>query len=223
MAAFMLAIEAKSQGIELDVHCSKDGEVVIVHDERVNRTTNGQGLVKDHTLCELQALDAGSWYGKDFSKEKIPTLRELLSYLKDKDILLNIELKSGVILYPKLEEKVAALIKEYDFVEKTVVSSFNHYALQELKKHNPEIKTGVLLVAGLIHPWEYAVRADASALHPLFYAVDKQMVAKCHEYNLQVNTYTVNEVDHIKAMFALGVDGLITNYPSRAFELFWSK
>ncbi len=106
MAAFKKAIEMNADGIELDVHLSKDGYIVIIHDERVDRTTDGKGEVKDFSLDELKKLDAGSWFSDEYKGEKIPTLEELLSLIKNTEIYLNIEIKAGYRVYPDIEEKL---------------------------------------------------------------------------------------------------------------------
>lgn len=129
LASYNRAIEMGADGIEIDVHKSKDGHLIVCHDERVDRTTNGQGYIKDLILKEIKSLDAGSWFSKEFSGEKIPLLEEVLEFVKDKDILLNIELKNGPIFYDGIEDELIRLVRVFNLVENTIISSFNHYSL----------------------------------------------------------------------------------------------
>ena len=111
MAAFKAALKFNVDGIELDVHETKDGALVVIHDEKVNRTTNGKGYVKDYTLKQIKELDAGSWFNKNFKGEKIPTLKEVLQLVKPTGKIVNIELKSNIIPYDGMDLKVVELIR----------------------------------------------------------------------------------------------------------------
>ena len=125
LLAFKKAIEVGADGIEFDVHFSKDGELVIIHDETLERTTDGQGLVKEKTLKELKNLNASKLY-PEIKQQEILTLREYFDFAKDLDIMTNIELKTSIITYEGIENEVYKLIKEYNLGEKIIVSSFNH-------------------------------------------------------------------------------------------------
>lgn len=219
MKAFEKALEMESDGIELDVHMSKDGHLIVCHDERVDRTTNGSGFIKDLTLAEIKALDAGSWFGEDFSEEKIPTLEEVFSLIEGKGIIINIELKSGPIFYDGIEKKVIELLKKYNLQEKAIISSFNHYSLVESKKIDKSIKTAVLYMEGLVDPWKYAQYIEADGLHPLFYNIVPQVVEGCIKNNMFVIPFTVNEEEHLKKFLQSGITGIITNYPDRARKI----
>ncbi|SDY61327.1 glycerophosphoryl diester phosphodiesterase [Proteiniborus ethanoligenes] len=220
IASFLKAIEMNSDGIELDVHMTKDKALVVCHDETVNRTTNGDGFIKDHTLQEIKELDAGSWFGEQFRGEKIPVLEEVMDLIKDKDMLLNIELKNAPILYEGIEKRVIDIIKSYNMEERVIISSFNHFSLIEVKKYNPKIKTGVLYMAGLVEPWVYAKRLKADALHPLFYnLMIPEIVKGCQENGIMLNPFTVDDDKFIAAMIKLNVNGIITNYPDRGIKI----
>ncbi len=219
MAAFGMAVEFGADGLEFDVHLSKDGEVVICHDERVDRTTDGQGWIKDFSWPELQRLDAGSWFGTEFSGARIPRLSELLEMVTDTRLLINIELKTNIFTYPGIEEKVIRLVQNFGIVNRCIISSFNHYSLVRVGAILPELKTGALYDADLFKPWEYATTFGATALHPEHHSVTPEMVRAAHDRGLQVNPWTVNEPAHIERMIAAGVDALITNYPERAKQL----
>ena len=217
LAAFSLAIEQKADGIELDVHLSKDGEVVVAHDERLERVSNGKGLINDHTLAELKQLD----FSKLFPEQgpcRIPTLAEVYALVKPTPLMVNIELKTTELLYPGLCEKLTALAHEYAMEERIIYSSFNHYSLLEIKKHKPEAKTGLLYQLGMVDPWVYANYVKAYAIHPHYYVIAAlpETVANCHDNGVKVNVWTVDDPEAIKQMIKCGVDGIITNKPDVA-------
>lgn len=220
IASFVKALEMKSDGIEIDVHMSKDKALVVCHDEKVDRTTDGEGFIKDFTLTELKKLDAGSWFGKEFKGQRIPELSEVLELIKDTNILLNIELKNAPITYAGIEKKTIDMIIEYGMEDRVIISSFNHYSLIEVKRINPRIKTGILYMAGLVEPWIYAKRLNADALHPLFYNLfAPDLVKGCFNNGIMLNPFTVDDERHIEALVNLKVNGIITNYPDRAVRI----
>jgi glycerophosphoryl diester phosphodiesterase len=135
---------------------SKDGALILIHDETLNRTTNGTGYVKDHTLRELLELDAGSWFGKHSKASRFQCWKTFSELLRESDTILNIELKNGVFLYPGMEEKVIAAVREWGMTDRVVISSFNHYSLAYCHSLAPEIRTGILYMEGLYRPWDYA-------------------------------------------------------------------
>jgi len=249
LASFKAGLEAGVDGFELDVQLSRDGRLVVIHDERVDRTTDGKGWVKDMTLAELKALDAGSWFRPEgsgstsgspgassssggrrvggtgggteapFAGERIPTLEEVLELVAPKCRLINIEIKSGLVLYPGIEEKTIALLKDFGIVEKTVLSSFNHFSLRTAKAVDSSVRTGVLYMEGLVDPWVYAKHVPADALHPAFYAVAPEIVAGAHAAGLAVNTWTVDDPNDMRRMMTWGVDAVITNQPAVMVEI----
>ncbi len=218
-AAFQKALEMEAGGIELDLHLSKDGHVVICHDEQVDRVSNGSGLIRDKTLDELKNLDFGSWFGKAFEGEKILTFDEFLKLIDGWDGILNVELKSGIILYEGLEEKVVDILRAYSRIDNTIISSFNHYSLLTVKKLEPRLKTGVLYTAGLVDPWDYAKRIGADAVHPLFYSLIPPIIEGCKKNGIMMNAWTVDQPEYIRALAENGVDGIITNVPDKALEI----
>ncbi len=220
MASFIKALEMNADGIELDVHMTKDKALVVCHDEKVDRTTDGEGFVKDFTLEEIKSLDAGSWFGEEFKGQKIPELREVLELIKDTDIMLNIELKNAPIIYAGIEKKTIDMISEYKMEDRVIISSFNHYSLIEVKRINSRIKTGVLYIAGLVEPWIYAKRLNADALHPIFYnLLVPDFVKGCFENGIMINPFTVDDEMYITALVNLKINGIITNYPDRAVKI----
>jgi glycerophosphoryl diester phosphodiesterase len=213
MAAFEAALEFQVDGLELDVHRSKDGELIICHDPMVDRTTNGKGFIKDLTWEELRRLDAGSWFGRCFQNERIPRLSSLLGLVRKSDLLINIELKTDLFVYPGIEEQLVNLIKDYELVEQCIVSSFNHYSLPRVTAVLPELKTGILYNAHLYQPWAYAKQLKVAALHPKYLSVAPELVAQAHRFGLMVNTWTVNEPLLLRRVVEAQVDAIITNYP----------
>ncbi|WP_326497923.1 glycerophosphodiester phosphodiesterase [Clostridium sp. ZS2-4] len=224
MLAFEKALELGATGIETDVQMTKDGVLILMHDELVNRTTTGRGFIKNYTYKEIRKLDAGSWFRGDFKNIKVPSLDELMDLLMDKNIQLNIELKNNIILYEELEEKVIQKIYKYNMQNKVIISSFNHYALEKCKEISPEIKIGLLYIAGLYEPEKYAKRLGAEALHPYFYAVNNDEIIKnIKKTGLMLNPYTVDEESYMKFFVDHGVDGIITNYPDKLNKILTEK
>lgn len=219
MAAFRKALEIGAGGIELDVHLSADGHLMVTHDEQLERTSNGRGLLKDKTFEELKELDFGSWFSPEFKGEKIPELDEVLQLIASWDGLLNIEIKNGPIFYSGIEKAVAEALVRYKLTHRTIVSSFNHYSLVQIRQINSEIRTAPLYMAGLYEPWDYARNMGACAIHPLFYNIVPEVMKGCIMNNISVNPFTVDEPEHIKAMISAGVDGIITNAPDVALSL----
>ncbi len=213
MLAFKKAVEAGCDGIELDVHLSKDGELVVIHDELVDRTTDGCGLVSDYTLAELKALDASAGYKGVYGKNEIPTLKEYFEFIKDTSIVTNIELKTGVNPYPGIEAKTLAMIDAYGLRDRIIISSFNHYSVLRMKEMAPDMQYGFLEESWIIDMAEYGAGHGVQCLHPIFNAVDEAYVKAARDKGLAINTWTVNTEEDIRRMAELGVDGIIGNYP----------
>ncbi|MBB6218990.1 glycerophosphoryl diester phosphodiesterase [Anaerosolibacter carboniphilus] len=219
MAAFQKALEMGADGIELDVHLSKDGRLIVCHDETLQRTTNGMGWIKDMTLEEIRQYDGGSWFSEEYQREKVPVLEEVLDLIQSTKTLLNVEIKNGIVIYPGIERKVINLIRRYALEERTIISSFYHYSLVESKRIDPFIKTGALYVAGWLEPWEYARKIQADALHPIYHNIDLAFVEGCRSYGIDINTYTVNEEADMARLAGMGVAGIITNHPDRGVSM----
>lgn len=218
MAAFELALQAGAHGLELDVHLTKDGEVVVIHDATLERTTDGVGFVEEHTLAELQKLDAGSFFASEFKDERIPTLNQVCELIKKSDGLLNVEMKAA-LGFEKLNERLIDVLSAHGLEEQTIISSFNHYALAHLKQLRPQLRTGILYNAALVDPWVYAKSIGASALHPYYLGIIPEIVMGAQQNGMMVNTWTVDEKVDIKRMISAKVDCLITNEPGLALSL----
>lgn len=216
MRAFIEAAQAGCDGIETDLHMTKDGVIVICHDESINRTTNGSGYIAEYNYKDLCKFDAGIKLGKEFMNEKIPCLEEVLEFIKDKNLLVNLELKNNIVPYNGMEKKVIEKIYEYKLEKNVIVSSFNHYSMVKVKKLDSKIKTGLLYCATLYKVHEYAEKLEADALHPFYPAImDENIIKDIKKNGILINAYTVNEEADMKRLISLGIDGIITNYPDR--------
>jgi glycerophosphoryl diester phosphodiesterase len=218
MAAFRKAVELGSHGIECDVQLTKDGRLVICHDETLERTTGAKGLIKDFTYDELKELDAGSWFDSSFRNERLPQLSELLELVKDNDMLLNIEIKSGIVLYPGIEEKTIAQVDDFGLREKVILSSFNHYSLKECKNIAPHVKTGILYMEGLYEPWNYMKSLDCQCAHPFYMSLTPEISRELRARGYSINAFTVDDPKAAVNLSKMGVNGIITNYPDRISE-----
>jgi len=217
LEAFSLAAGQGADGVELDVHLSKDGEIVVAHDERLERVSNGRGYINDHTLEELKSLNFDrSFFGN--RTYRIPLLSEVFSLLKPTNLTVNIELKTTERLYPELPQKLLVLAGEYAMNDRIIYSSFNHYSLKQIKSLDPKAKTGLLYDFGMVDPWVYANYLGADAIHPHYYIIAAlpETVERCHEHGIMVNVWTVDDLQDIKLMLKCGVDGIITNRPDIA-------
>ncbi|MEY9868249.1 glycerophosphoryl diester phosphodiesterase [Peribacillus sp. B2I2] len=219
MSAFKEAARVGADGIETDVQLSKDGEVVIIHDEKLDRTTNASGYVKDRTLMELKNLNASSNFKGKLGKEKIPTLEELFIWLKDNQLVCNIELKNTLFLYPGLEEKVIRLIRAYEMKERIILSSFNHYSLVNCHQLAPELETALLYRDGLYMPWIYAKAIGASAIHPNIRSASDALIQASLSLGVPVRPYTINKEADMKRLFKLRCSGIITDFPEAAVRV----
>ncbi|WP_443662518.1 glycerophosphodiester phosphodiesterase [Clostridium sp.] len=215
MLSFRKAIELGATGIETDVQMTSDGVLVLIHDENVDRTTNGTGLVKNFKFVDLNKLDAGSWFNDNYNNEMIPTVEQLIILAKENNIILNLEIKNGEVTYPGIEEKLIEMIYKYNYVDKVILSSFNHYSMVHCKEISKKIKTGLLYMAGLYHPEEYCKYTGADALHPYYISINKEIIDDAKKDGILVNPFTVNTQEAMEKLIEAGVSGIITNYPDK--------
>lgn len=224
LAAFKDAATLPIYGVEFDVHLTKDGEIVVIHDEEIDRTANGTGFVKDMTLAQLKQYDFGSKFSETFKGETIPTLEEVLQVYLHTDHCLNIELKSDVIDYVGLEEKVLALVNTYDLADRVVMSSFNHEAIKRTKKLQATIKTAPLFLNEMAdEPLQYVEGLAAQSLHTSGKLMEQIDVSAFNATGKSVRVYTVNKVEQAKQLDALGVEAIFTDYPEKMLEALATK
>ena len=217
MLAFQKAAELGCYGIELDVHLTKDDKLVIIHDEKVNRTTDGRGWVKDLSWNQLQKLNAGTAFKLE---AKIPSLEEYFDWVKDTDLVTNIEIKTDRYYYPDIEEKTLALVRDFGLSDRVLFSSFNHSSLYDLRRLAPDIPCGALVTYQAVGNVGYFChKFDLAYYHPDFRLLDEVEVASCKAYGIKINAWTVNEPEDLARCLALGIDGVITNFPDRALAV----
>lgn len=215
MLAFEKAIEAGCEGIEFDVHLTKDEHIVIIHDEDIRRTTNGTGLVKDYTLEDLRKFDASEKFAGQYGVNKIPILEEYFELIKGLDMLTNIELKTGIIKYKGIEEKVIQMIKHFKQEEHVIISSFNHYAIMSCKAIEPKIKCGFLVGDGMYNPGKYTSENGIEYIHPRYQMLEDEVLDEIKACGVKINAWTVDSEDTMQMLIDKGVEGIITNYPDK--------
>lgn len=213
MLAFRKAIETGVDGIELDVQLTKDGHVVIIHDETVNRTTNGTGLVVDYLLEDLQKLDASSIYTGQMGFNPVPTLREYFELVKDYPLVTNIELKTGINQYPGIEEKVLELIREFKLEDRIIISSFNHHSVMRMKQMAPDLVYGFLADTWILDAGAYTMSYDVPCYHPSVHMMTQEIVDELKANGRVINVWTVNKEEQIRDLYNKGIDCVIGNFP----------
>ena len=213
LPAFKLAVEMGADGIECDIHLSRDGKFVVCHDDTVNRTSNGTGRICDKSLNEIKALDFGAKFDPKFAGTAAPTLEEMLDVVKVMKVI-NIEIK-------RFEHEMGldaslnlfySILGKYGVLPKTIVSSFDKIALKRLKQLHKDVYT-CLLYNRMKSPAATAQKLGCSAIHPHYAYLSKRTVNSAHARGLKVNCWTVDEPSDLARMIAVGCDGIITNKP----------
>jgi len=218
LPAFELALQQGAQGTELDVHRSKDGYPVVLHDFTVDATTNGSGHVADLTLAELKALDAGIWFDPAFAGVTIPTLDEVFEAV-GRALFINVEIKSISQETDGVEAVVADCIRRHTMQERVFISSFSPLTLRRFRDLLPDVPLGFLY--GLESP---AIAHDlmagfaVEAVHPEDALIDQALVDKADAAGQRVNAWTVNDLDRAQALARMGVDCIITDAPDRILQ-----
>jgi glycerophosphoryl diester phosphodiesterase len=221
LAAFKLALDQGADAIELDAKLTADGHVVVMHDDTVNRTTDGSGSVKSLSLADLLSLDAGSKFPPLFKSEKVPNLEQVFELLGRKTII-NVELTNYTTPKDDLADKVVALVKKFNLEESVILSSFNLIALIQARKLLPNIALGFLTYYGLA---ETALRTrlirfgPLLALHAFYKDVSPYLIQTSHRAKSRIDVYTVNQPTEIKQLFQAGVDGIFTDDPQLARKI----
>ena len=223
LLAFERALTLPIDGIELDVHKSKDGKLVVIHDEDVQRTFKGNGLVKDYTLEELQSFKCRKFEFINNNLCKVPTLEDVLELIKDKEITLNIEAKTDQIHYD-LEQDVLDLVDKYDMRNRILISSFNHKCLNIFKNIDSDYKYGALYEYEKDYSPEKNIVEHAKNLNVYSINISKELVTKeivnlAHENNLKVYVYTINSPSQMRKMIDCGVDAIFSDYPELMLEI----
>jgi glycerophosphoryl diester phosphodiesterase len=222
LAAFELALRQGADAVELDAKLTADGQIVVIHDQSVDRTTEGKGLVKNMTLAELRKLDAGSHFDVAFRGEPIPTLEEVLKAI-GRLTYINIELTNYTSITDQLPNKVVALVRRYKLTRRVMFSSFNPIALRRAHRLLPKTPIGFLALPGgrgwLVRSWVGRLLVNYQTLNPEHRDVTPQLVERSHRQKRGVLTYTVNERDQLERLFQIGVDGVFTDDPLMALQI----
>lgn len=216
LLSFQEAFKAGVDGIELDVTETADGEVIVMHDFDLERTTDGTGYVWDTLYEQLTHLNAAHTWQGQIPKTRIPRLAEVLELVPE-DMMINIELKSNSWRSTGLEEKVVALVRRYRLVKRTIISSFNPFWLMRVRWLEPELRIGYIL-SDVDVPWILRRPYFLNLVRPDLLHVDAEiltpeMVIKAHRRGMKVNAWTVNNRPMIEYLKSIGVDGVFTEFP----------
>ena len=221
LAAFKKAMEVGSDMIELDVHLSKDGEVVVIHDDTLKRTTRSNGKVANFSLQELKKRDAGAWFGSRFFGERIPTLKEVLELTRGK-IPIHIELKEGGLgqyTVTDLADRSLEEVEKAGMLDQVLFGSFNLSAIERIREKKPS------LPVALIYDKAWSLPQDATGGKPIPVlscrgtVLTNNNISNAHQQGVKVLAWTVNTEDQMERFLAMGVDGIITNHPDKLIKI----
>lgn len=219
LEAFSLAADMGADGVELDVHLTADGQLVVHHDDKINRTSNAQGTVREYTLAELRAFDFGyRFYNGERRGIRIPTLDEVYELLAPRGLIVNVEIKSKD---PAVCLACDAAAKRHRMEDRVIYSSFNHFQLRQIREVCPTAFIAPLYDFNMLNPWNYCLDIGAQAVHPEFSQIRAvpDYVESCHARGLRVHAWTANAPEDIRFLLDAGADAIITNNPDIALEL----
>ena len=211
--SFQKALEAGADGIGIDVRMSRDGELVILHDQELARTTNAAGPVDSYTLYELLGMDASGEYEGVFEINRIPTLEDYFHLIQGKKVFTWIELRIETFWYPEIEEKVIEVVDWFKRRQDVVVCSFDHQSVAKVKELAPDIACGFLVQSRMIGAAEYCRRLGIENWHPCCRGVTKALVDELHGAGVKVNAWGADTREEMEEMVRLGVDAVLTNDP----------
>jgi len=221
MAAFRRAVELGARFIETDLQITRDARVVAMHDPTLDRTTTGKGQVYLQTLAQIRALDAGAWFGgagdKSFAGERVPTLKEILEFAKEHDVIFYLEIKSGPAW--GVEHAVVAALRDWNASARVVILSFDPASLDSVHRLDTTMMTGLLCEHASGDLVERTVRAGARQLVARGNLATSAVVEKAHHAGLQVVAWTINDPERMRRLIATGLDGMITDYPDRLIRI----
>ncbi len=221
LPAFELAVMQNADAIELDVKLSADGQVVVVHDATVDRTTGSHGRVKDLSLAQLKSLDAGSFFSEQYRGTKIPTLEEVFEAV-GRRTFINVELTNYTTPRDQLVETVCRLVQKFGLQERIMFSSFFALNLSKARTYLPEVPRGLLALNGLLGAWARSFGfafGRYAALHPYLEDVTPQQVQRVHRLKRRVHVWTVNAADDMRRLFQWQVDAIFTDDPPLAVQI----
>jgi glycerophosphoryl diester phosphodiesterase len=222
LAAFALALEMGADGIEFDVHLSRDRIPMVIHDSRLERTTSGSGRVGEHTAATLSKLDAGSWFNRrfpalaqaQFERCTVPHLDEVLEFVRTRHCLAFLEIKQARKTYPGIEEKVLEQICRARVEQLVTVISFHFPTLARVRHMNSKVAIGIDFARPIL-ALKHAKRISAGTLLPHGKLVTRRLVARAHQAGLRIVSWGFDESPQLQRGISKGVDGMITSYPAR--------
>jgi glycerophosphoryl diester phosphodiesterase len=221
MAAFKKAMDLAVDMIELDVHLSSDGQIVVIHDDSLNRTTNGKGKISHYTLNELKQLDAGSWFGSQFSGERIPTLKEVLELTRGQ-ILLNIELKGGDLAQYSMMDLADRSLQEVEkagMLNRVLFASVDLSAIERIREKNPRVPVALIYSKSWSFPQEATGGRPIPVLSCRGTVLTQTNISKARQQGVMVFVWTLNTEEHMEHFLNMGVDGIITDHPERLIKI----
>lgn len=215
LAAIRKAIEIGADFSEVDVHLNGDGELVLLHDDTVERTTNGTGFIWEWKSVDIAQLDAGSWFSAEFKNETIPTLSQILQVIGDCQMKLNIEIKYAPF-QPTIVERLVDMIRTKHFENRCVITSFDKPTIEKVMLTAPELTTGLILDQ---EPVDGHFRVPVQLLSLNYVFITPNVMAKAVKFDKEIYAWTVNDLAEMKRMAHLGVHNIITNFPDRALQV----
>lgn len=210
MTAFRMAKDTNVDGIELDVHLTLDEEIVVIHDEQLDRTTTGTGWIGELSYAQISKHSILT-----LSNEIVPKISDVIELFLDTSVVINIELKNQYIRYPQLVGKLIKIIEYYGIENRIIVSSFYHPCLLDLKQQKSSWDIAFLIDCVLFEPWKYAKAVGIDQLHLHYSAIDEHLLTSCRKNGVRVRAYTVNEEKEMLRLASMKIDAIITNYPHR--------
>lgn len=215
--AFRLALDQGARLIEFDVKLSADKNVMVIHDQTVDRTTDGQGRVNQLTLSEIKRLDAGGWYDNRFKGVRVPALDEVFEAL-GRDLFMNVELTNYASPFDGLVDRVVLLVKKHGMEKRVIFSSFFPTNLILAGRLLPEVPRGQLVLPGKAGWWQklWGGLINVQAVHPYAMDTTRDLVEKIHQRGRRIHVWTVNAPDEMQRLCHLGVDGFFTDDPAAA-------
>lgn len=212
-AAFERAVALGAQFIETDLHLTRDARFVAIHDRTLERTTNGRGAVRDHTLAELRQLDAGMWFDRSFMDQRIPTLEEILLFARQHDVVFYLEIKYDTAW--GMHHALVAALSGSENAARTTVISFDPPTLASLRKLDASVMMGLLVESPNRDSVKEALDVGARQLCPQSDLLTRELVDQAHRSDLHVVTWTVNDQAKMRSAIEAGVDGIMTDLPDR--------
>jgi glycerophosphoryl diester phosphodiesterase len=213
LAAYRRAVAQGVTFIETDLHLTRDAHFVALHDETVNRTTNGQGPIQQMTLLEARRLDAGSWFGSEFIGERLPTLPEILDFAKKHDVVFYLELKSDGFWGG--DHALISALRDSGEIPRVIVMAFDASILEGLRKIEPTLMTALLYDGTIENPLEKALSIGARQIAVKGDLMTPNFLSEAHKRDIQLVCWTINQPAHMRLLAAAGVDGIMSDYPDR--------